>query len=149
MSFLGDRGREDRGRVRRGRRRGGMLLYLRSPRRCLVGGDDEFDRLKIKEKAEAARMQQQAAAMPPGYGRPAVQPPSPQPPVGGQPAPPATSSPFREGAPAERTVPDLGAPGDGAARTLAAATRAHPAAAADPGHRGSGRDESLTRRSDR
>ena len=56
-----------------------------------------LDRLNTKAQAQAARMQQQAAAMPPGYGRPAVQPPSPQPPVGGQPAPPATSSPFREG----------------------------------------------------
>jgi hypothetical protein len=74
-----------------------------------------LDRLNTKAQAQAARMQQQAAAMPPGYGHPqAPPPPSPQPPAAGQPAPPATSSPFREGAATDRTVPDLGAPADGA-----------------------------------
>ena len=73
-----------------------------------------LDRLNTKAQTQAARMQQQVAAMPPGYGHPsAARPPSPQPPTGGQPAPPATSSPFRDGAPADRTVPDVGA-GDGA-----------------------------------
>jgi HEAT repeats len=70
-----------------------------------------LDRLNTKAQAQAARMQQ-AAATPPGHGRPsAAQPPSPQPPVAGQPAsPPASSaSPFREGTAAA----DAGA-GDGA-----------------------------------
>jgi hypothetical protein len=73
-----------------------------------------LDRLNTKAQAQAARMQQQAAAMPPGYGRPsAAQPPSPQPPAAEQPAPPPTSSPFRDGAPAARPARDAGA-ADGA-----------------------------------
>jgi hypothetical protein len=80
-----------------------------------------LERLNTKAQAQAARMQQHVASMSPGAGRPAAQPPAAQPPVAGQPElPPAsTPSPFRHGAPADRTtsepaagetVPDLSGP---------------------------------------